>query len=517
MCALPINAPWEVDVKVRRAVAMGVPMLVAAFVAVPFTPAGAGTHQWTFPGADCPTTLQACIDGADPGDTILLDTNDTIMEDLSITRSLTLRGAQGFLPAVQYVNVVGDGSGDALAVTIQDLGITFDLFASFTGGTGHTLTVRHVDVEQSSMDSTDPAMALQASVPATFTITRSTIHGGRSDFQLSPIEVRATQPDGEVVLRATGNHVLDHGDPQSAGGILVDAAGTGVTEADLYGNSIWSVAQCNCGSAAGINLQSSDAGVLVANVVGNTIDRSAGDGLAVSDESAAEGHVSLAVFDNVLSRTGTEAVRLSTAVASTLSYLAGHNDLFANGEPSELGGHSAGAGNLSSNPAFVDETNGNLALKATSPLVDAGVVCTPGGLANLDAAGHGRLFGPSVDMGAFERGAGAPTGKALVGTPAADSLVGGGGADIACGLGGDDVLIGAGGADYLDGGGGADSIIGGAGADRLFGGAGDDLCLSAHDGVKGNDSVDGGPGTDRFTADDGDQLVRVERRGGCDA
>src|SRR5262249_8689093 len=152
---------------------------------------------------------------------------------------------------------------------------------------------------------------------------------------------------------------------------------------------------------------------------------------------------------------------------------------------------SLGTGNLHANPQFVGETTGTLALKAGSPLIDAGAVCTPGGLADLDAAGHGRLFGLAVDMGAFEHGAGGPSGEAFVGTGASDAFDGTAGADIMCGFGGDDVLIGKGGADWLDGGAGRDSIIGGTGPDRLFGGMGGELCMAAHDGVRGNDLVDG--------------------------
>jgi Ca2+-binding RTX toxin-like protein len=311
--------------------------------------------------------------------------------------------------------------------------------------------------------------------------------------------------------------VTAHGDPESAGGFSVETSGTGETTADLYGNSIWSVAQCFCGDAAGISVASTDAGALVTNLVGNTIDRSASEGLEVDDSGPAEGHVTVNAFDDVYSRVAHSAIFLDPTVDSTLTFRAGHGDFFAIGDANVLAGRSIGTGNLNANPAFVGEPTGNLALKATSSLVDAGAVCTPGGLANLDAAGHGRLFGASVDVGAFERGAAASTGTAFVGTAASDAFGGTAGADIMCGLGGNDVLIGKGGADWLDGGAGADSLIGGPGPDRLVGGVGDELCMAAHDGVKGNDHVDGGPGTDRFTADPGDHLVRVERRGGCDA
>jgi Ca2+-binding RTX toxin-like protein len=163
----------------------------------------------------------------------------------------------------------------------------------------------------------------------------------------------------------------------------------------------------------------------------------------------------------------------------------------------------------------VHGATGGLALQATSPLIDAGQVCSPGGVAITDAAGHTRLAGPSVDMGAFERDAGPTTGVALVGGGGPDSLVGTPGADILCGMGGDDKLEGGGGRDYLDGGAGADLLFGDGGPDRLFGGPGDDPCLDTKDGVHGNDRADGGPGNDGFLGDSGDVRVNVEHPTMC--
>ena len=62
---------------------------------------------------------------------------------------------------------------------------------------------------------------------ATFVVTRSTVHAGRSDNQFPAVEFATTQPDGPVTLRAVGDHVTAHGDPQSAGGFSVEASGTG--------------------------------------------------------------------------------------------------------------------------------------------------------------------------------------------------------------------------------------------------------------------------------------------------
>ena len=142
--------------------------------------------------------------------------------------------------------------------------------------------------------------------------------------------------------------------------------------------------------------------------------------------------------------------------------------------------------------------------------IDAGLVCSRGGLANLDAAGNGRVDGRSVDIGAYERGAGVPTGIAVVGTGAPDELLGTAGDDIVCGMGGGDLIRGFGGGDHLDGGSGGDVVDAMGGPDRIFGGAGDDPCLDAKDGVQGNDRVGGGPGTDGARTDPHDRRRSVE-------
>ena len=61
-------------------------------------PAGATDRSW--PGAaPCATTLQACLDGAVDGDRVLIATNATIGEDISLyNRSLTLTAADGYTP-----------------------------------------------------------------------------------------------------------------------------------------------------------------------------------------------------------------------------------------------------------------------------------------------------------------------------------------------------------------------------------------------------------------------------------
>jgi Ca2+-binding RTX toxin-like protein len=251
------------------------------------------------------------------------------------------------------------------------------------------------------------------------------------------------------------------------------------------------------------------------DVVGNTVDRVTSDGFRVANELVTGGHLSLDVFDDVFAHTGGRAIRITSGDAATRTVRAGSNAFFDNGVSSDWDGASPGTGNVTADPRFVDEPEGKLGLRATSPLLDAGLVCTPGGVSNLDALRHGRLSGASVDIGAYERGSTAPTGQAYVGTGAPDAILGSSGADIVCGMGGGDVIAGFEGDDYLDGGPGPDQLVGHAGADRLFGGKGDDPCLHSKDGVEGNDSIDGGKGTDGVRRDAGDVRARVEVAAVC--
>ena len=250
------------------------------------------------------------------------------------------------------------------------------------------------------------------------------------------------------------------------------------------------------------------------SIVGNTLDRIGSHGISLRNDVTASGHVTLNVFDNVVSHAHGSGLEVNSGVRSTLTFHAGYNDFYANTDPNFLEGRSAGPGNHHKDPRYVNCSKGDLRLRPSSPLIDEGLTCSSGGLANLDASGNGRLSGKSVDMGAYERGAGSPTGVVRLGTSAADTLTGTGGRDILCGFGGKDVLKGLAGADYLDGGSSDDKLTGGSGSDRLLGGSGKDR-LCARDGVHGNDVLNGGSSTDSGDRDSGDSESSVEHSTSC--
>jgi hypothetical protein len=106
----------------------------------------------------------------------------------------------------------------------------------------------------------------------------------------------------------------------------------------------------------------------------------------------------------------------TTGQAVPTNFRAGFNNYFANTLGNQRDGLSLGTNNLAVSPSFVAGKSGNLRLKSTSPLINKGQTCSPGGVANPDADNNDRLFGPNVDIGAFERDASATSGLVLLGT-----------------------------------------------------------------------------------------------------
>ncbi len=489
-------------------------LAIAAVGPASIVDAALGPVTATYPSAGCPSDgthdLQTCIDTVADGSTIQL-AQDVIDEFAFVTKSLTLEPAAGFHPVMQHVTIEDSGPASAAVhVTVRNIQLTDYISASFQYGSGHSVTIHGVQVGRNSASAR--GISLIAGVSASFLVEDSFVRSVATG--VDGIQLYSYNGVGTVLFRVVGNQITLHGASQGGSGIMVDVNNGGTARADLLDNSIWDVAQVGAGGgASGIQVYP-DTGVQAeVNIVGNTVDTSGTNGILVRGV-AAPGHLSLDLFNNVLSHAHNDGVNIDQPASGTLTFRAGFNDFFANRAPNEFAGFAPGPGNLTVNPRFADRANGDLRLTAASPLIDAGEVCSPGGVANLDAAGHGRLAGTSVDIGAYERGATTPNGVALVGDGGANVLKGTSGNDILCGLGGNDTLLGKGGNDYLDGGPGDDTIVGGSGSDRMFGDAGSDT-FCARDGTHGNDRIYGGSGSDRADADSGDIKVSVEHPTSC--
>ena len=489
--------------------------LAAAFAAaLVAAPASATAPTIDHPGFATPckstNTLQACVDAAAAGATIVL-TVQSIGQDVTISKSLTLKGGDRSLPSqLQLVTVKHTTGTDPVDVTLMDLS-TGGIWANYDGGPGGDhLTIRRVGAGVS--DVAPRGIQISAAVPVSVDVEDSYARTGEQDA--TSLVFDTSHPGGTSHVRFVGNRITQHGETASGAGIVVWMSGGGTTRAVIANNRVWDVAGSAGGDASGIFVYPNQHASADITVVGNTIDRVGASGIELID-AASSGHVTVNIFDNIVSHT-TNGSGLSVGVASpsSLTFHAGYNDFYQNDLDNVMRGLSAGPGNLDKDPKYVDRSNGDLRLTASSPLIDRGQTCPTGGVVNHDASGHARLAGTSVDMGAYERGAGAPTGVVRLGTSGGNTLTGTSGADILCGYGGRDVLKGLGGSDYLDGGSSDDKLAGGSGSDRLLGGSGNDK-LCSKDGTHGNDYANGGSGTDSGQRDSGDTQVSVEHATSC--
>ena len=456
-----------------------------------------------YPG--CGATIQDCVNSAAPGDGIFVHADDAGTA-VSISKELLLTSGDGVKHTIGFI-AIGDLSTTPIHVIVDGFNVSTAVRVFFDQSVGSRVEIRNVVAHGSSVNAPFDFLIERS---ATVALERSA--GSPSGSIGDAMRILASPNGGHVSFRIVGNSLSGHGHANSGAGIALTMMGTGRVTADIFNNTIWDVARCGCGFAAGIGIIARDTVLADVNIVGNTIERSATKGLEQRNNLATGGHLGLDVFNNIFAHTGQQGIALDSGNAS-LTYRGGYNDSFVNGSPNDLAGQAPGPGNVSIDPRFVDRAAGKLGLKSTSGLIDKGQVCSPGGVANPDAAGRHRIAAKSIDIGALERGAGAVTGIILLGTPANDTQIGSAGSDILCGFSGADTQRGLGGNDYLDGGVAADRLDGGPGADRLFGRDSNDL-LCANDG-SGNDLVNGGTGTDRFRADAGDTRKSVEKAGAC--
>jgi hypothetical protein len=483
------------------------------FVGLAFLPAPAARAFptiWEWPGAaPCDTTLQACVDNASSGDEVLIDESGFINEQVKVNdKSLTIQPETGFTPQLQslvFHTVSAVSPVDDEAMNLQ---VANSIFIEFTGTTGGTATLDHVTAQSSGAD---PGIYGIISHASTVTIVDSSVT--QAGFYPG-IELTSPSANNEdLTYTVSDNTISGQLASMTQAGIDLSVTDAHSLHADVDNNSIWNEGQgVTSGQRGGILLYARDSGDVQFNLVGNTMDKIHGDGVNGDNDQHAPNTFGVHLFNNIIANASGRPVHLLYEAGSDGPFVlhGDGNDLYANGHPSESTGLKIGP-HLDIAPRFISSATGNLRLLATSKLIDAGLTCAPG-VAGPDAAGHDRLFGRAIDIGAYERNAG-PPGLVSTGTDGADTLTGTAQPDILCGGSGHDTLSGNGGSDFLHGGRGNDHITGGPGADRLFGGPGADL-LCANDG-HGGDYLNGGPGTDSYRADAGDTRVSVEQLGHC--
>jgi len=437
---------------------------------VTVAPAAAAPTTVRYPDGpgDCasPHTIQECIDSVDAGSTVIV-TSEILPGDTSVTieKSLTLRASSSSRPPHLSFLSIAAGTG-SVNVTVQDFKVAFGSRVHLYGGTDHVVKLRRLEVGKG--ESNARGVEVQSTVRASFAIQDSYVRS--TDDQGDALTLFANAPSGLVEFRVVGNRITGRGNSDSGSGVTVYGQGPGSLHADILSNVIWDVGRCFCGAAAGVSVLAYGAVRESVNVVGNTIELSRTLGISQRNNLTGSGHLSLDIFDNIISHASGAAVALERGASGSMTFRAGYNAYYGNG--SGLGGGfdglSKGTHNQSANPRFVDRAHGDLRLRADSPLIDKGLVCSPGGTSGRDASSRFRVAGSSVDLGAYERGAPTTSGVVRLRTSGKDTLEGSSSRDILCGYGDNDTLCARDGrsGDWVDGGSGRDRARSDAGDRR---------------------------------------------------
>jgi hypothetical protein len=380
--------------------------LFRRFVALPLFLLPRMIGALTYPGpAPCDTTLQACIDGAAPGDTIEIATNTPIPGNLTLARSLTLRPAAGFTPtigvgavvqAVDFSNLGTLASPETLVIE----GLRFQqtqVRGLVSQGAEHNIVVRDNVFFLEIDHNNTPAIEIDARVPLTGTVAGNQITSIGQGVRLMAI----TDAGLAVDYTVERNRINTSLPSESNVGILFDLRGAGTYQVRAFSNVVDRVAGCNCGGNAGISVLVLENPVVVASLTNNTVhgtQTATAFDLSVRTVSA---DVTFNLFNNIASQSDHSGFRIDND-GSALALAADANDSFANGQPDDFLGLPAGTV-LDVDPQYVDAAGGNLRLQPYSPLINVGVDLPPGGTSDFDADGAPRILGPQIDIGAYEQ------------------------------------------------------------------------------------------------------------------
>jgi hypothetical protein len=130
-------------------------MLCTAIAALTSTGAQSAIRLW--PSATCSSTLQACIDASASADTVQIATDTPVAESLSITRSITLEGADSFSAQMATgFSIIGTSSGSAAYnVIVREISLSNGRvqFLHESSGTAN-ITVSQVNITGSNTSAT---------------------------------------------------------------------------------------------------------------------------------------------------------------------------------------------------------------------------------------------------------------------------------------------------------------------------------------------------------------------------
>ena len=392
-------------------------------------------HAAVWPGAvPCAATLQECIDAVPAAETVLVATDTPVVEDLSITKSLTLTRQPGFSPTISGQMLLASGasstsitlSGLAIEGPVRAVARAGDLELHVLGNSISSNVANRVAVELTSDPILSPAGDLTAEVEG----NDIRVTGASADDSCGGVVVLAsTSP--QTFAEIVHNTLFVSGCGRGVG--IGAATGVGrVTTVDVLRNRLLVP-----NTGFGISLQNSAPGpasTLSGRIVGNLVH---GEffGVGVNVVDAAGGTLTAQVSNNTIVEHDTGMLVIANAgdpmtgeVSNTIvafntteglridaeAVLNCHDLVFGNGVDSFV----AGPGTIFTDPQFVGGSNFHLL--PGSPAIDAGANDTVPGDVALDLDGAPRIQGGMVDIGAFEEPASGSS--PIVAVPALSSL-----------------------------------------------------------------------------------------------
>jgi len=397
---------------------------------------------WGDGQAPCDSTLQACIDQAAPGDEVQIDTNGPIAESVSITKSVTLRAAQGFAPAFaagESVAATLSGTNASASQSIDVEGLSFDAGqVTVTQAAAGPLSVRIA-----GNTFTDPDGSLSNKY-AIYMVTGGNTSVGKVMFDVSGNDMSVplgifigTENGAELVGRVSGNVISSYA---GESGIVFVTGNAASLSMDVIGNRI--SGPFHSGILLGwysYSATSPEIRILDNLVVGQAAS-SASEGAIVLDGSGSNGTIAASVVNNTVADgevgiligsgtftgliannvvSGNSVIGMSIPAADAATLLNRNDLVFANGDD-----HFAlGVGTIAADPLFAGA--GDYHLEPGSPAIDAGddsAVPTTDldGNPITDLDGNLRIRGKHVDLGAYET---APEPAATPGTAVSLSVL----------------------------------------------------------------------------------------------
>jgi|SRR5579872_508470 len=352
-------------------------------------------------------TIQAGINAAQNGDTVLVSPG-TYNETIDFMgKAITVASSDG--PKV--TTILGKGPETVYVVNFSSLEGLSSVLTGFTienGGLGINISFSSPTIRNNVIQNNNEGISAYFSSPLITgnSVLNSTNFGGIVVDGMSNIQ---------VLYNNVGNNISDFG-----GGLYLDGTQNALVannrifnnQATIQGGGIYIVNEAdqilfqnlivrnsaNRGGGIYLQVPASISGILLAN---NTIaDNDGAEGSAVY----AGGFDDNDIFVNnlIVAKTGEIAVLCDTSYDPKPPLFA-YSDAYASGGTAFQGscaGDVGRNGNISIDPLFVNAAGGNYQLNPGSPAINAGYNSPR--LPSRDLAGHPRIVGGIVDMGAYE-------------------------------------------------------------------------------------------------------------------